>query len=209
MSEPAVDERVLRLAETLFKNTLIKSRFYLAGGTALALQLNHRKSFDIDLFSYKEFNTIPLTEYIIKQKGMITYSEQGTIHCSIKKIKVSFLHYPYLLLNPLIKLHNVKIASLQDIACMKAVAISQRAEKKDFFDVYQILQNHTPVEFKNMFLKKYQKSHINCYHILRSLFYFDDVENSPEPISSNGTTWRMVKKWFVTHEKEITKALLC
>jgi hypothetical protein len=54
---------------------------------------------------------------------------------------------------------------------------------------------------KTMFLKKFGEERINCYHILRSFFYFADVEDAPEPVSLNNTTWEQVKSYFLTNEK--------
>jgi hypothetical protein len=58
-----------------------------------------------------------------------------------------------------------------------------------------------------MFLEKYGKERINCYHILKSFFYFADVEEAPNPISLNNTTWEQVKSFFLTHEKTLTEEL--
>ena len=210
MSQSAVTKRVLRVAESLFANaSSIETRFYMAGGTALALHLNHRKSVDVDLFSAVQFNPRGLTEYIVKQKGRIGYVEHDTIHAEIEGVKVSLFYYPYALLEPLQKREKILLAGLGDIACMKAVAISQRAEKKDFFDMFELLKHFSPLQLKELFLRKYPDSRLNCYHVLRSFFYFDDAEGSPDPISINGTTWRIVKSWFRKHEAAITAALIC
>ena len=92
---------------------------------------------------------------------------------------------------------------------MKAVAISQRSDKKDFYDMYEILKTMKPLNLKNLFLEKFSKARINCYHILKSFFYFDDAYQQPDPISLNGTSWGQVKSYFVEHEKELMLALVC
>jgi hypothetical protein len=90
---------------------------------------------------------------------------------------------------------------------MKVVAISQRAEKKDFFDMMEILQRNGPAQLKTMFLEKYGEAKINCYHILKSFFYFADVEEAPDLVSLNNTTWEQVKSYFLSHEKILTNEL--
>ncbi len=91
---------------------------------------------------------------------------------------------------------------------MKVIAITQRADKKDFYDLYEILKHFQPLELKDMFLKKYGGQRINCYHILKSFFYFQDAEDSPDPISLNGTTWDEVKTFFINNERKLTKGLM-
>ena len=88
------------------------------------------------------------------------------------------------------------------------MAISQRAEKKDFFDMVEILQRYRPGQLKHMFMEKYGEEKINCYHILKSFFYYADVEDAPDPVSLNNTTWDQVKSYFLTNEK-ILMAELC
>jgi len=209
MFEEAVDPRVFLLIKKISKMQEIVDNFYLAGGTALAIQLGHRKSDDIDLFSQKHFSVEYYSQLLLTLRGKILIEEEGTIHVLIEDIKVSLLYYPYKLLLPFKMIEGLSIASIEDIACMKIVALSQRAEKKDFFDVYEILKIFKPIELKKMFIEKYGIEKINCYHILKSLFYFEDAENSPEPVSHHGTTWDEVKAFFRSNEKILTKDLLC
>lgn len=184
--------------------------FYLAGGTGLALQFGHRKSIDLDFFSEKSFNVDRISSVILSNEDdKITQTEQGTIHAVVNKVKVSFLFYPYPLLKNFHYLHRIRIAAAEDIACMKTIAVSQRAEKKDFFDMYEILKVFSPADIKEMIIKKYGSNRINCYHILKSFFYFDDAEESLDPVSLNNTDWETVKQYFIKDEKKIRKALDC
>lgn len=139
--------------------------------------------------------------------GRVLQSEPRTLHCLIQQCKVSFLYYPYKIINPFVYLGNLRLASIAEIGCMKAVAISQRAEKKDFFDMMEILQRYRPAQLKTLSLEKYGEERINCYHILKSFFYFADVEDAPDPVSLNDTTWEQVKSYFLTNEKILMDAL--
>ena len=118
-----------------------------------------------------------------------------------------YFHHP--LLKPLQTFQNLNVASLEDIAAMKAVAISQRGDKKDFFDMYEILKTIPHHALKRLFLEKFSEARINCHHILKSFFYFDDADQQPDPISLNGTTWEQVKSYFADHEKILMKELIC
>lgn len=208
MPEQAVDAHLLLLIEKLSSYSLISDFFYLAGGTALAFYLEHRVSEDIDLFSRNTFEVEKYLYLLQTMSGKLLIAEEGTIHCIIEGIKVSLLFYPYQLLFPQKQIRGLNIVSFEDIACMKAVALSQRGEKKDFFDMFEILKIIKPAELKNMLLKKYGQERVNCYHILKSFFYFDDAEDSPDPLSLKSVAWPEVKQFFIDHEADLTKGFL-
>lgn len=205
----AVDKQLLLLIDQLALRPDVTDPFYLAGGTGLALQLGHRASIDIDLFSQQAFNAERYASLLIGLGGRVTQVEEGSVHGEAAGVKVSFLHYPYPVLKSFQDVHGLKVASLDDIAAMKVVAISQRGDKKDFFDLYEILKTVSPRDLKTQFLEKFGASRINCYHILKSLLYFDDAEQQPDPLSLNGTTWEQVKGYFLEHERELMQELIC
>ena len=205
----AVADPLLQLIAELSHRHDIVDRFYLAGGTALALQCGHRTSVDLDFFSQDQFNSEQIATAIIETGGQVIQSETYSVHGVSAGVKMSFFHYPYPLLQPLLSFQAILIASVDDIAAMKAVAISQRGDKKDFFDMYEILKKIPPSALKRLFLSKFSEPRINCYHILKSFFYFDDADLQPDPISLNGTTWEQVKTYFTNNEKQIMKELLC
>ncbi len=165
---------------SLFGN--FKDDFYLAGGTALALQLGHRDSIDFDFFSGDNFNTDDLFE---KLKEASTYhklqkvqEEKNTLTVIIDdSIKVSFFAYPYKLLNRIIPEKYVKLASVEDIACMKLSAIVSRSTEKDYVDLYFILQQYKLSHLLTLSAKKLPELDANL--ILKSLIYFDDMEREP------------------------------
>ena len=97
----------------------------------MAIQLGHRKSDDIDLFSQKRFPVEHYSHLFLTLNGKILV-RRGTIHTLIEGVKVSLLYYPYKLLLPFKTIEGLNMASIEDISCMKIVALSQRAEKKDF-----------------------------------------------------------------------------
>jgi predicted nucleotidyltransferase component of viral defense system len=187
----------------------ISKNFYLAGGTGLALQLGHRRSLDLDFFSEKNFDMEITVNILTGLSGKITYAEENTIYSQLYDIKVSFIYYPYPVLMNFILFNRIKIAGIGDISCMKAIAISQRAEKKDFFDMFEILKTLKPSAIRELMLKKYGEDRINCYHILKSFFYFSDAEDSVEPVSLNNTSWKDVKNYFISNEKILRNELMC
>lgn len=190
--------------ETLYlktKNALEKVRaeellqsFYLAGGTALALQLGHRKSIDLDFFSQKYPPHEQLLQALKKYQPTIVQQSTGTLDIFINEVKISFFEYVYPLLENTIKYKELEIASPLDIACMKISAISQRGSKKDFVDLYFLLQKYTLDELFTAFEKKYKGIKYQRLHILKSLVYFDDAESDPEPDYIKPVKWEDVKK---------------
>ena len=209
MFEQTVDGQLICLIESLRGGVPELKDFYLAGGTALALHLGHRKSIDLDLFSENEFDVVHLEEKVLEiHDSTAIKSESRTLKIAVGNSSVSFFHYPYALLEKCVLWRGVRLASLEDILCMKMIAISQRAEKKDFFDLFELLKHFTPEQIKELLIKKYEKNKLNCYHLLRSVFFFDDAEASPDPISLNNTTWKQVKKTLGRLEKEISSEFI-
>jgi len=156
-----------------------KKDFYLAGGTALALQLGHRDSADFDFFSQKKINTLNLFEdlrRIFKGHKIIKIQEEkNTLTVIIdENIKVSFFTYPYFLLYKTINEKNLKLASVRDIGCMKLSAVVNRATNKDYIDLYFILHEIPLAEL--LILAKLKFPELDKNLILKSLTYFKDLD---------------------------------
>lgn len=202
----AIDNRVRSLLFEFIPGFLEpKESFYLAGGTGLALHLGHRKSVDIDLFTMTGFDVDRVSFRLSETGAVISVAEEGTVHAFIGETKVSFLHYPYRLLKDVQVYEGIGIASLEDIACMKVIAVSQRAEKKDFFDLYEVLRKFGPARLGKLVVDKYGSGRINAYHILKSFFYFTDAEQSLDPVSLRDVTWEGVKKYLLENERLISE----
>ncbi len=161
----------------LFKN--FKDDFYLAGGTALALQIGHRDSIDFDFFTEKEFDTKILFNKLqgVFKGGNIkkVQEEKNTLTVVVDNdIKISFFTYQYPLLNELIVEENFRLASAQDIACMKLSAIISRSTMKDYVDLFFVLQFVGLSELFKGATEKFPEIDINL--VLKSLVYFDDIK---------------------------------
>lgn len=160
----------------------LKSDFYLAGGTALALQLGHRDSVDFDFFTSRDFNPNNLYEKIREKIPDYTITktqeEKNTLTVLIREnIKFSFFSYDYKLIKDSIKEDYICLASIEDIACMKLLAILSRATNKDYIDLYYILQHYELEYILSVCKQKFPEIDINL--ILKSLIYFKDVESEP------------------------------
>ena len=117
-----------------------RERFYLAGGTALALQLGHRDSIDFDFFTQDSFDTAKLfaeCETVFAGHTLQKIQEEtSTLGILVDGVQISFLGYPYPLVRPLIRDEHLSLASLEDIACMKCSAITSRSTLKDYVDLH-------------------------------------------------------------------------
>lgn len=165
-----------------------KEDFYLAGGTALALQLGHRDSIDFDFFSENDFNApnlfTKLKETFKEHKLQKTQEEENTLTIIVDDtIKISFFTYKYTLLNPLHSEEYMRLASVEDIACMKLSAIISRSTEKDYVDLYFILQHIKLAHLLELASKKFPDLETSL--ILKSLVYFDDIESEPILFKNN------------------------
>lgn len=190
----------------LGKSGLIENA-YLAGGTACALQLGHRLSFDLDFFTPKEFEVLKTIKAL---KEIVDFqlerSGQATILGKIKEVRFSLFLYQYKLLFHLRRFLGVDILDLRDIAAMKIAAISERGAKRDFIDLYFICKRKIALEdiFK-FYDKKYGKLVNNLIHIQKSLVYFVDAEDEEMPRMLRPCKWEEVKCFF---EQEVKKLAL-
>src|SRR3990167_7536756 len=167
------------------ENWIKKTSWYLAGGTALALQACHRSSVDLDFFTIqKSFNNVSLLKHFLTNNAWKTsINEEGTIYGELFDAKISFIAYPFFYPKQPSKHYGaVRIFHPLDIAVMKIIAISQRGRKRDFIDLYWCAKNIEPLEEIIMRLKtQYPTVSHNYHHILKSLVYFPDAENDPMP----------------------------
>lgn len=172
--------------------------FYLTGGTALSLFLDHRESEDLDWFTENNFDPIKLQrklEIFGKLEG--TEISEGTLNTSLTGVKLQFLEYPYPLLKPTVDWQNIKLSPIIDIACTKLQTIGMRGSKKDFIDIYFLLQQFSFEELFKQLDKKYSKTNYNLPHILKSLIYFDNAETQPMPRMHKNITWEKIKKEII------------
>ncbi|MBI3458825.1 nucleotidyl transferase AbiEii/AbiGii toxin family protein [Candidatus Azambacteria bacterium] len=171
--------------------------FYLAGGTALALELGHRISVDLDFFCMDDFSTQDIRDRLIKKGTVeITSLSGDTFNGLLNGVRISFFKYPYKLLFPPIKYSGVNLADERDIAAMKILAISDRGSKKDFIDLFMLLKKYSLKEIFIFFNEKYQDYNYNTLHILKSLVYFFDADENPEPVYINPINWIEAKNFI-------------
>ncbi|MCQ2796374.1 MAG: nucleotidyl transferase AbiEii/AbiGii toxin family protein [Bacilli bacterium] len=208
-----IDKKRIDLLTTLKKISNI-DEFYIGGGTGLSLQLGLRISEDFDFFNDKHFDTNSLLKELknnFKNGVEIINQEEthSTLNLFINKIKVSFIEYNHKNLKPYINFNEfkpMKLASLEDIACMKSIAIIQRGTKKDFFDLYFLIKKLklNALSILKLLNKKYHDKNL-ILNFMYSLSYFDDAENDILPKVLITYTWEEIKGYFLLLQREIKK----
>lgn len=179
--------------------------FYLAGGTSLALQIGHRTSLDFDFYTKKEFEPPRLREEFDKRfkKVREIHVAEGTLILDIEGIELSFFKYPYKLVKPCLKLEDVNLASVEDIAAMKILAISQRGKRRDFIDIYFLIQKFGLKKIMELTKEKY--SMFNIYVGLQGLSYFKDADEDLEVDRFRlfeKISWGKIKNYIVKEVSE-------
>lgn len=116
------------------------SDFFLVGGTALSLQIGHRRSIDLDLFTIKDFDENTLLNDIEEKYNFYTdFRSRNTLKGQIDGVKVDFISHKYPLVGPLLTIEDVRMAGMQNIAAMKLNAIAGNGTRlKDFIDIAYI-----------------------------------------------------------------------
>lgn len=188
----AVPENVMNLLDRITRDEQF-DRFYLVGGTSLALRIGHRMSVDIDLFTHEDFNTHLIGETLTHQYAAESLEkEKNTVRAVIHDVKVDLIAHKYPLIEPIEIIGNIRIMGLKDIAAMKINAISNRGAKKDFWDYAALLDHFTTAEMLSFFEKKYPAA--NAWHAEKSLSFFDDSDKDPDPKDLSGQTWKEIKR---------------
>jgi len=170
--------------------------FNLGGGTALALRYGHRMSIDLDFFSNSVFDTQLILEELKEvcrlDEFKVLLQRPKSLFLVVNNVKLDILSYEYAELNQSENIDSIKLLSEPDNICMKLSAVSNRGEKKDFYDVYEILKRYPLIQLLDWYQEKYLDNEVSF--LVRSLTYFEDAENTPEPISLTGVSWDDVKE---------------
>ena len=182
-----------------------KEDFYLAGGTALALQIGHRVSVDFDFFTERDFETAELYERIQKVFGEVprTQESSGTLAIVVQNdVRVSFMEYHYPLLGTCVDTEHLRLASISDIGCMKLSTIVSRAELKDYVDLFFIFKQ---ISLTQLFIDLFKKMpSLDQNFVLKALVSFEDITIEPvDFIKGNEVTFDEIQKAIIKSVKSV------
>ena len=187
-----IESKTLSLLEHLMAEPLLTNT-RLVGGTALALQLGHRTSVDLDFFGDIFCDDIQLRRMLAQQGQLqVINMSQNVKLFTIDGIKVNIVNYDSEWIDDMVKHGNLRLASVPEIAAMKVRAIIGRGTRKDFVDLYYLLQTFSLKEIMDLFRRKYPD--VNDFIAIRSLTYFEDAEQAPMPMMiDDSATWDIMK----------------
>lgn len=186
--------------------------WYLAGGTALALQIGHRRSVDFDFYRARHFKKGELRRLFMQHlqgwRYKIVRDEADTFEINVEPdIHLSCFYYEYPLLESPSILYGVSVVGLKDIVAMKLVAIAQRGVRRDFVDFYYLLQRFTLSEMLRFTQERYP--HFDVYHGLRGLLYFQDADKDTvlerAVVFDKSLSWQKVKRVITKTVQEFQK----
>jgi hypothetical protein len=201
----------MKLVLNGFSQSDIGKHFYLAGGTALALQLGHRRSVDLDFFSPTE--DIPmlrpkLEEALATFRATLADSSWGNLVFLVNNVRVGFYGYGHPLLSSLVEKESLQLASVDDIALMKLDTLLSRAARKDFYDLYFICQRIPLRQLLDLAPQKYASIRDFEAQVVKRLVYFENAENETDPPLLEPVTWQAVKDYFIVQAKKIGQGWL-
>lgn len=191
---------------------LKKFGFYLAGGTAIALQYGHRTSRDLDFYTPQHFKSIDVIKEfkrIFKKEVTQIKRAPDTLFLKIRQTDLSFFrlqptHHP-IFIRPLIPYLSVNLASAEDIIAMKIEAVIERGTKRDFVDVYYSIKNFGLRNILKFVKEKYPEA-FNEYNCLHALMYFNDAEASQKGRKRiylyENIEWKNIKKYITEEVKK-------
>jgi len=195
-----------RKAVELLGKALTDSNFYLAGGTALSLQVGHRRSVDLDWFIPRlgeAENLFQRLRFFGIDFKVLSVSLE-TVYLTIQDVQISFIGYNYPMLQQTVTLpeFGIQMAATDDIACMKLSAITSRGSRKDFVDLHYLIRHfHSLEDYLRLYAKKYDNRDIG--HVVKSLVYFADAEVEPEIKLIKPVLWQDLKADFEKWVKDL------
>jgi hypothetical protein len=179
-----MDEKVLTPKQRTLAEKLLPEvkNFYLVGGTALALQIGHRRSVDFDLASRQPIDSFNLERQLMSRGFQIqrTFTATGDEYSAlIQETKVTFFHFPFDVQHPLFwGKGKVTLPTIEDLAAMKAYALGRPSKWKDYVDLYFILKFHLQLDDVIQQTRRIFSGHFSAKLFREQLCYFEDMDYS-------------------------------
>jgi hypothetical protein len=194
--------------------------FYLAGGTALALQIGHRVSTDLDWFSTDLCLLAPEREAIrwtlrvaseqaLDESGQfeVVSEQDGLLVTRLLGADVSFVYQPHPLLEPTVPYRGIQLASPTDIGLMKLAAINSRGTRRDFVDLYSLRDIVALDRLLELAAIKYADRPSFLPVAARALAYFGDAEPQPMPRLLQPVEWADIRAYCEAAARRLARRL--
>ena len=201
LHKETIDAATLELLKRLMSDEHLQG-FVLVGGTSLALQMGHRISVDLDLFTKNEFEADELREYLERNYHLQTdYLAFATVKGEIDGVQVDCIAHAYPWLKPFVLEEGIRLASLEDICAMKLNAIAGNGTRiKDFVDVAYLSSSFSLQQMLDFYEEKY---HANPLMPLKGIVYFADINKTAPVKMANWKPldWKSIEKRLLAMEK--------
>jgi hypothetical protein len=184
-------------------------QFRLVGGTALSLQIGHRVSVDIDLFTdatYDSINFNAIDNYLRETFPYVTDPAAGPVAMGrayfigaseVEAIKLD-LYCTDLFIQPELIIENTRMATIEEIVAMKVDVVQRGGRKKDFWDLHELIEIYSPEQMIDLHYQRYPYSHDEA--TIRSNFVdFSNADDDFEPICLQGKHWELIKLEIIEH----------
>jgi len=180
--------------------------FRIVGGTSLGLQLGHRESIDIDLFTDADYGSIDFTKLEAKLIGTFPYVDRSSadfvgmgksyfIGNNEKESVKLDLFYTDPFVFPCILEQNVRFSSIEEVAAMKFEVIANGGRKKDFWDIHELLETYTLDEMIDFYLKRNPLGHSKD-ELLTKVVDFSEADDDFMPNCYKEKVWELIKLDF-------------
>lgn len=193
--EETVDQSTLELLKTLMRDKAFDD-FILVGGTALALQIGHRISIDLDLFSTTPFEQDKLADHLRNNYNFILdFISINTLKGEVEGTQLDCISHQYPLIDEIVENEGIRMSSLIDIAAMKLNAISGNGTRlKDFIDITYLSSDISLSQMLSGYEKKYRSNPIMP---LKAILYFKDINFNQHIKMASGKPF----DWKVTENR--------
>jgi len=207
-----------KFLDLIAKDKYLCQRFYFTGGTPLCVfYLFHRISEDIDLFSEKEINLLPIKGFIGKiQKRLklkkVDYRRFLGLHSfqlffpNQEILKIDFNYYPFERIEKGIRYKNIEVDSLLDIAVNKVHTISMKPRARDFIDIYFIIKERN-YDFYDLLMKAKAKFDWNIDPIQLGSRLYEAKELKDYPRMLKDIDHQEWKNFFLKEAKKLKKEI--
>lgn len=180
--------------------------FRLVGGTSLSLQLGHRMSVDIDLFTDLPYDSIDFNTIDKLMKSIFPIVQEGSggnnsmgksyfVGTSNDDLVKLDLFYTDSFIYSEIITDGIRIAGKEEIAAMKLEVIGNGGRKKDFWDLHELLEHHSLSEMLDFYEQRFPYSHTRD-QLISMLTNFNTAEEDFDPICLRNKYWELIKLDF-------------
>jgi hypothetical protein len=204
---------ILKEVLTVLMQNKVFESFRLVGGTSLSLQLGHRMSDDIDLFTEEPYGSLDFTaidKFLRETFNYVSHLAPGPVgmgvsylvgHSKDDSVKLD-LFYTDIFIRPVLEIGPYRLATVEEIIAMKIDIVQRKARKKDFWDLDELLGQYSIEQMIALHERRYPHSHDE--KVIRENFVdFKRADEDFTPICLKGKHWELIKLDFVERSTRI------